>query len=301
MSTDKNVQIVQSAETAFSGPGLGADHPPLLPVPSTPLYADLAGKAVLITGASSGIGRATAVEFARQGARVVVNYPRPSSRADAEETERLAREASSDADVLLVEADVSEEGDAVRLVAAARERFGALDVLVNNAGIQVHAPTHEADIADFDRVMGVNVRGPFLTSRSAIRSWLYGERGGVIVNVSSVHEMIPRPAFASYAMSKFAIKGLTQTLALEYAKHGIRVNAIAPGATETPIQSWLGDEGQTEIVKQNIPQRRIATADEIARSIAFLASDVAPYMTGQTMFVDGGLSLYPAFQEPWSG
>ena len=270
-------------------------------MPASPLYADLSGKAVLVTGASSGIGRATAVEFARQGARVVVNYPRASSLPDAEETQRLALEAAPDADVLLLEADVSDEGAVVHLVNASRERFGAVDVLINNAGIQVHAPTHEADIADFDRVMGVNVRGPFLTSRSVIRSWLYGERGGVIVNVSSVHEMIPRPAFASYAMSKFAMKGLTQTLALEYAKHGIRVNAIAPGATETPIQSWLGDEAQTEVVRQNIPQRRVATPDEIARAIAFLASDTAPYMTGQTLFVDGGLTLYPAFQEPWSG
>ena len=274
--------------------------PPSAP-PPRPRYADLAGKAVLITGASSGIGRSTAVELARQGARVAINYPFPSSLDGAEETARLAREAVPQADLLLVEADVSDEQAVIGMTDAVRRRFGALDVLVNNAGIQVHAPTHEAAMADFDRVMAVNVRGPFLASRSAIRSWLYAERGGVIVNVSSVHEKIPRPSFASYAMSKYALHGLTQTLALEYAKKGIRVNAIAPGATATPIQSWLGDEKQTQIVRDNIPQRRIATPEEIACSVAFLASDTAPYMTGQTLFVDGGLTLYPAFQDPWSG
>ena len=270
-------------------------------MPTHPLYADLAGKAVLVTGASSGIGRATAAELARQGARVAVNYPFPKSRADAEKTARLAREGAPDAEILLVEADVSQETAVEQMIGEVRERFGGLDVLVNNAGIQVVAASHEAEMDDFDRVMAVNVRGPFLTSRATIRGWLAAERGGVIVNVSSVHEKIPRPGFASYAMSKFALKGLTQTLALEYAKHGIRVNSIAPGATETPIQSWLGDEDQTEVVRQNIPQRRIATPDEIARSIAFLASGTAPYMTGQTLFVDGGLTLYPAFQDPWSG
>jgi glucose 1-dehydrogenase len=270
-------------------------------LPTPPLYADLAGRVALVTGASSGIGRATAVELARQGARIAVNYPEPASREGAGETARLMREAAPDADPLLVQADVSVEADVEQMVERVCGHFGALDVLVNNAGIQVVAATHEADVDDFDRVMAVNTRGPFLTSRAAIRGWIAEGRGGVIVNVSSVHEKIPRPSFASYAMSKFALRGLTQTLALEYARQGIRVNSIAPGATETPIQSWLGDEEQTAVVRANIPQERIASPQEIAQSIAFLASGTAPYMTGQTLFVDGGLTLYPAFQDPWSG
>ena len=270
-------------------------------MPDPPLYADLAGRIALVTGASSGIGRATAVELARQGAHVAINYPVLDSRSDAEETRCLLREAAPDAEPLLVQADVSREEEVEEMIRRVRSHFGALDVLVNNAGIQVAAATHEAEMDDYDHVMAVNVRGPFLTSRAAIQGWLEADRPGVIVNVSSVHEKIPRPGFASYAMSKFAVRGLTQTLALEYARQGIRVNSIAPGATETPIQSWLGDEAQTEVVRQNIPQERIASPQEIARAIAFLASGTAPYMTGQTLFVDGGLTLYPAFQDPWSG
>ena len=154
-------------------------------------------------------------------------------------------------------------------------------------------------------MLAVNLRGAFLCSSQAIRGFLGREPGGgprgVIVNVSSVHQQIPRPHYLSYAVSKYGLHGMTQTLALEYADRGIRVNAIAPGATVTPIQSWLDDADATQVVKDHIPMGRIASADEIARMIAFLASDDAAYVTGQTLFADGGLTLYGDFQQPWSG
>ncbi|PAP77035.1 SDR family oxidoreductase [Rubrivirga marina] len=285
---------------------------------------DLTNRTALITGASTGIGRAIAVELARRGASVAINYPFERERANAEETRRrveaavheavhldaeaggVALAASDAGTCTLVKADVSRENEVEAMFEQVAGSCGTVDILVNNAGIQIEEPaSHETTAAHFDEVLAVNLRGAFLCSREAIRGFLSrrtdGPNQGVIVNVSSVHQRIPRPHYLAYAISKFGLDGLTQTLALEYADRGIRVNNIAPGATRTPIQSWLGDPEATRVVEDHIPMGRIAEPDEIARLAAFLASDDAAYVTGQTLFADGGLTLYGDFQEPWSG
>jgi glucose 1-dehydrogenase len=264
----------------------------------------LLGKNVLVTGGTSGIGQAIAVRFAEHGANVAINYlTMPEEAAGTEE--RIAaclREVHHHGvrDVL-VQGDVSSEDDVVRMVSEADERLGGLDILINNAGIQIPRPSEQLDSAEFDQVLAVDLRGAFLCAREAIKRFLADEKPGVVINVSSVHELIPRPNYLSYSISKGGIGNLTRTLALEYARRGIRVNSVAPGATITPInRAWIEDPVKTEIVSSHIPLGRPGTAEEMAGVCAFLASDDSAYITGQTIFVDGGLTLYADFREPWS-
>ena len=264
----------------------------------------LEGKNVLVTGGSSGIGQAIAVRFAEYGANVAINYLRqPEEAHDTEEqvhacTAKVKQMGVRD---VLVGGDVSDEDDVVRMVGEALEGLGGIDVLVNNAGIQISRPSAELSSADFDRVLAVNLRGSFLCAREAIRHFLAAETPGSIVNISSVHQLIPKPNYLGYSTSKGGMQNLTRTLALEYAGRGIRVNGIGPGATITPINSaWIDDPIKKEQVESHIPMRRAGTADEMGGVACFLASDDAAYITGQTIFVDGGLTLFPSFREPWS-
>jgi glucose 1-dehydrogenase len=264
----------------------------------------LEGKDVLVTGGSSGIGQAIAVRFAEYGANVAINYlKQPEEAAETEQqvqacVNKVQREGVQD---VLVQGDVSKEDDVVRMVSEAVEGLGGLDVLVNNAGIQISRPTEELSSADFDKVLAVNLRGAFLCAREAIKRFLDAGNGGVIVNVSSVHQLIPKPDYLGYSTSKGGMQNLTRTLALEYAAHNIRVNGIGPGATVTPInRAWIDDPVKREQVESHIPLGRAGTADEMAGVTCFLASDDAAYITGQTIFVDGGLTLYPSFLTPWS-
>lgn len=260
----------------------------------------LQGKKALITGASSGIGEAIAIRFAREGADVAINYRGPGEQADAIRVQAAAQASGSR--VVVTQADVSDEAQVERMFADCIRELAGLDILVNNAGIQKEAPSHEVGAADFDRILAVNIRGPFLCSRAALRHFLSREGGGgVIVNNSSVHAIIPKPQYLSYAISKGGLENLTSTLALEYADRGIRVNAVGPGAVVTPInKAWTGDPKARAEVSSHIPLGRPAEADEIASVVAFLASDEASYVTGQTLYACGGLTLYPEFRTTWS-
>jgi glucose 1-dehydrogenase len=263
----------------------------------------LRGKNALVTGASQGIGQAIAIRFAQEGANIIINYHRQLK--DAEETADRAREAAKAAGfevkALTIQADVSKEDQVKVMFAKAIEGFGSLDVLVNNAGIQKAAASHEINMSDYDQVIGVNLRGAFMCAREALTHFLARGGGGVIVNNSSVHEIIPKPKYLPYSVSKGGIENLTKTLALEYAGRGIRVNAVGPGAVVTPINSaWINDAKARAEVESHIPMGRAASAEEIAAVFAFLASDDASYITGQTIFACGGLTLYPEFRVAWS-
>lgn len=263
----------------------------------------LAGKTALITGASSGIGQAIAIRLAEEGCNIGINYR--SNLEEAKHTEQIALQKSQAAGknikTLIVQGDVSQEENVLRMVNSTIETLGNLDILINNAGIQTESPSHEVTTENFDRIIGVNLRGPYLCARETIKHFLATEKAGVIINVSSVHEIIPRPMYISYSVSKGGMGNLTKTLALEYADRKIRVNAIAPGATITPInESWTTDAEKKAIVESHIPMGRAGTSDEVAAAVAFLASDDAAYITGQTLFIDGGLTLYADFREAWS-
>jgi glucose 1-dehydrogenase len=264
----------------------------------------LKGKNVLVTGGSSGIGQAIAVRFAQYGANVAINYLRqPEEAKDTEEqvhacARKVQQEGVRD---VIVGGDVSKEQDVVRMVGEAVDQLGGLDVLVNNAGIQISKPSHELMNGDFDKVIDVNLRGAFMCAREAIRHFLAEGKPGVIVNVSSVHQLIPKPNYLGYSVSKGGMQNLTRTLALEYGGEGIRVNGIGPGATITPInRAWVDDPEKAAQVTSHIPLGRAGTADEMGAVTCFLASDEGAYITGQTIFVDGGLTLYADFREPWS-
>jgi glucose 1-dehydrogenase len=264
----------------------------------------LKGKNVLVTGGTSGIGQAIAVRFAEFGANVAINYlSRPEDAAETEGQVQacVAKVQRMGVRDVIVKGDVSKEDDVVAMFEDTVDKLGGIDILVNNAGIQISRPSHELSAADFDKVLGVNLRGSFLCAREAIKRYLAAGTPGVIINVSSVHQLIPKPNYLGYSVSKGGMQNLTRTLALEYAGQGIRVNAIGPGATITPInRAWVDDPVKAEMVTSHIPIPRPGTADEMAGVACFLASDDGAYITGQTIFVDGGLTLFADFREPWS-
>ena len=254
-----------------------------------------AGRRALVTGAGSGIGRAVAVRLAAEGALVAVNHLR-TPEAAAETLALLAGDGHFTCD-----ADVADEGAVAGMFAAVLARWDRLDVLVNNAGIVEGAPSEEMTAGQWRRVMDVNLTGAVLCAQAAIRHFLSRPGGGVVVNCSSVHQVVPKPGFLAYAASKSALDNVTRTLALEYAGRGIRVNAVGPGAIVTPMnRSWTGDAGRRTVVEGHIPLGRAGTPEEMAAVFAFLASDDARYVTGQTIYACGGLTLFPEFRTNWA-
>ncbi|MFN2462344.1 MAG: glucose 1-dehydrogenase [Candidatus Dormibacteria bacterium] len=256
----------------------------------------LQGRRAIVTGASSGIGKATAIRLAQEGASVAVNYFSDHERGAADE---VAAECMKTDGVraMSVQADVGSEDDVVRMVGQAKEAFGGIDILVNNAGIENQVPTLDMPLKDWDRVLRTNLTGAFLCLRECGKVMRDGG-GGVIVNMSSVHEFIPWPGFAHYCASKGAVKLLMQTAARELAeaKTNIRVVNVAPGAIATPINNFvLDDPTKRHSVEEEIPIGRFGQPEEIAATVAWLCSEQASYVTGTTIVVDGGMSTYPKF------
>jgi glucose 1-dehydrogenase len=249
---------------------------------------DLEGKAVLVTGASSGIGKAIALHLGSAGGSIAVNYHAHPEAAQAVVDEITA----SGARAVAVQADISNANDVTAMVNEVVEQLGALDVLVNNAGMEMRQPLLEVTAEEWDHVLAVNLRGAFLCLQAAAR--VMAERGGgSIVNISSVHEELAFPGFAPYAASKGGLMMLMRTAALELAEHGIRVNNIAPGAIATPInQDEWADPAKLQALESIIPLRRVGKPEEVADAVLFLASDRASYVTASTYFVDGGLTRF---------
>jgi len=246
----------------------------------------------IITGANSGIGRATAELFAREGARVMVSGRR---RAELEETVRLVEKVGGVA--ALAQGDVSRPEDAERMVRDTVAALGGVDILVNNAGILVrNASVTSVSIEDWERVIKIDLTGVFLVSRFALFEMINGGRGGAIVNVSSVAGLLGDPKFAPYNAAKGGVNLLTKNMALDYAGHGIRVNAVCPGRVATPMpMSRLkpGEDWDAVLAGwgKNIPLGRVGRPEDIAQSILFLASDEASWITGTTLVVDGGATI----------
>ncbi|MFQ6103797.1 MAG: glucose 1-dehydrogenase [Candidatus Glassbacteria bacterium] len=264
----------------------------------------LEGKNALITGSSTGMGQKIAMRFAQEGANIAINYLKQPD--EPEIVGKLIEEARQSAEkagrkFLVVHADISKEKDVARMFNEVVDGLGRLDILINNAGIKKPGKNHETSMIDFDRVIAVNLRGAFLCARQAIKHFLKREGGGVIINNSSVHQIIPRPKYLSYSISKAGIANFTKTLALEYARKGIRVNAIAPGAIDTPInRAPIEDPECWRELEDHIPMGRAGTPEEIAGVLVFLASDDASYITGQVIYTCGGLTLYPDQSDQWT-
>ncbi|MBP3038438.1 SDR family oxidoreductase [Bacillaceae bacterium Marseille-Q3522] len=257
------------------------------------MYKDLKGKVVVITGASKGIGRAMAIRFGKEQAKVVINFH--SDEAEALAVLKEVQEAGGEA--AIVRGDVSKEADVKNLIHTAKNHFGTLDIMINNAGIENAVASHELPLEDWNKVLDTNLTGAFLGSREAIKYYLENDIKGNIINISSVHELIPWPHFVHYAASKGGMKLMTETLALEYAPKGIRVNNIGPGAIDTPINAKkFADPQKRADVESMIPMGYIGRPDEIAAVAAWLASSESSYVTGITLFADGGMTKYPAFQ-----
>ncbi|WP_380780486.1 glucose 1-dehydrogenase [Sphingomonas sp. R86520] len=261
------------------------------------MHIDLTGQAAIVTGASSGLGRASAIAFAKAGAKVAVNYNSSADKARAvvEAIEQAGGEAFA------CEADTSDEAAVLKLFDETVERFGGVDIVFANAGMQKDAAYAELTLEDWKRVIDVNLTGQFLVSREAVRRFRQqGDRGfsrsiGKILFMSSVHEVIPWAGHANYAASKGGSGMLMRTLAQEIAGDRIRVNGIAPGAIATEInEDATADQDK---LLELIPYGRIGDPEDVARAALFLVSDAADYIVGSTLTIDGGMSLYPGFRD----
>ena len=259
----------------------------------------LKNQKALVTGASSGIGEACALALGAAGAAVAVNY-----LADAGEANRVVEAIrKAGAEAIAVKADVSREDEVQAMFAEMQKEFGTIDILVNNAGLQQDAAFHQMTLKQWNIVIGVNLTGQFLCARAAVQEFLrrgvvasVSRAAGKIICMSSVHEVIPWGGHVNYAASKGGVMQLMKSMAQELAPKKIRVNSIAPGAIKTPINrsAWETPEAEKELLSL-IPDGRVGTPDDIARAAVWLASDASDYVTGTTLFVDGGMTLYPGF------
>lgn len=261
----------------------------------------LQGQIAIITGASSGIGAGVAKSLAAAGATVVVNYPVASGKEAAENV--LQEIITAGGSGITAMCDVSKEADVQKMFATTIAQFGTVDILVNNAGLQKDAPFEEMTLDQWNFVLGVNLTGQFLCSREAIREFLKrgvvpsrSKAAGKIIQMSSVHEVIPWAGHANYAASKGGVMLLMKSLAQEFAWKKIRINSIAPGAIQTPInrQAWETPEALKALLTL-IPYQRIGQVDDIGNAAVWLASDDSDYVNGTSLFVDGGMTLYPGF------
>jgi glucose 1-dehydrogenase len=269
-------------------------------MPACPAQRVLAGQKALVTGASSGIGKAIALALGAAGADVIVNYVGAEEQAQAVVESIAANGGHAHA----LRADVSNEEQVQVMFAEMIRRLGTVDILVNNAGLQQDAPFHELTLAQWNKVISVNLTGQFLCAREAVRE--FRRRGvvpevscaaGKILCISSVHEVIPWAGHVNYAASKGGVMLMMKSIAQEVAPLRIRVNSIAPGAVRTPIntQAWETPQAYAELMKL-VPYKRIGEPDDIGRAAVWMVSDYADYVNGVTLFVDGGMTLYPGFE-----
>jgi glucose 1-dehydrogenase len=263
----------------------------------------LKNQIAIVTGAGSGIGAGVAKAMAKAGAKVVINYPIDSVKEMAEKV--IEEIGASNGDVITYKADVSKEEEVKQMFADVIKKYGTVDILVNNAGLQKDAPFTEMTIDQWNYVLSVNLTGQFLCAREAIREFIRrgvdesrSKSAGKVICMSSVHEVIPWAGHANYAASKGGVMLLMKTIAQEFAPKRIRVNSIAPGAIQTPINrdAWDTAEHLQQLLKL-IPQKRIGKVEDIGNAAVWLASDDADYINGITLFVDGGMTLYPGFED----
>jgi glucose 1-dehydrogenase len=273
---------------------------PAAPLPACAIVKSLKGQRALVTGASSGIGKAIAIGLGHAGADVVVNYIGDEAPAQdvVTEIERCGSRA------LAVRADVAREQEILAMFRTMEDAFGGVDILVNNAGLQKDAAFDDMTLAEWNTVIGVNLTGQFLCAREAVRAFKrQGVRpeiscaAGKIICISSVHDVIPWAGHVNYAASKGGVMLMMKSIAQEVAPWRIRVNSICPGAIRTPINTfaWSTPEAYADLMKL-VPYKRIGEPEDIARVTVFLASDDSDYITGLNLYVDGGMTLYPGFE-----
>jgi glucose 1-dehydrogenase len=269
-------------------------------MPSCPEQKILRGQRALVTGANSGIGRSIALALGQAGADVVVNY----RRVDGQATEVVQEIGRAGSRAYAHQADVSQENQVQEMFQRMFQEFGTIDILINNAGLQMDAPLEEMTLEQWNTVISVNLTGQFLCSREAVRE--FKRRGvvkeiscsaGKIICISSVHEIIPWAGHVNYAASKGGVMLMMKSIAQEVAPHRIRVNSIAPGAIRTPINraAWETPEAYAKLMEL-VPYKRIGEPEDIGRAAVWLASDYADYVNGVSLIVDGGMTLYPGFE-----
>jgi glucose 1-dehydrogenase len=243
-------------------------------------------KVAIVTGSDSGIGRGIAIEFAKEGATVVINYAHAKDKAD----EVLRTIQQSDGKAIVIQADVSQYQQAMGLIQQTVERFNRLDIMVNNAGMEIHGPFVEVSEEQFDRVVGVDLKGAFFCAQAAAREMIKRKIPGRIINISSVHEDLPMPQNVPYCCAKGGLRMLMRTICLELAPYNITVNNIGPGAINTPIDRDVeADPEKMAALLKEIPLHRMGQPEEVGKLALYLASDAAAYVTGSTYFIDGGL------------